>query len=123
HSWGGGPSSTGVFSSIFISLLLVHLFTRSPASILTFRPSAAPPVCAVELLSIRKIPLQASVLLDEFLAHTPDFFEYGIRHDYRFLRIDWPKRTCGMDSGETMNGATSPSAPHRVSNRAWMTGF
>src|SRR5258708_28671114 len=58
----------------------VAFFTLSLRAFLPFDPR---PRCrrAVELLNIRKIALQAPMPIDEFLAHAPDFFEDGIRHN------------------------------------------
>jgi hypothetical protein len=74
----------------------------------------------IDFSYIGQVAIQSAVVFDEFCAHTPDFFKDGVVHGSRFLRIAWPKRNCGMDSGDTMRGATNFLALHSASNRFWM---
>src|SRR5262249_7266894 len=94
-----------------------------PTSFLACCSPLPSPASAIQFLDIREVPIEPSILLDGQLAHAPYFIEAGISHDYRFLRTDCPKRTCGMDSGETNNGGRSPITSQRLSNWAWTIGL
>ena len=58
------------------------------------RPARRRPILR---LAVFEVAIDAPMAGDQFLAHLPGLFN-------DFLRISWPKRTCGMVSGETNSG-------------------
>src|SRR5207244_3108999 len=55
-----------------------------------------PATRTIEFLNVLEVPLDAAVLLDQLLTHTPDFFQIWVGHRYFPRRMDCPKRTCGI---------------------------
>src|SRR5438309_984860 len=92
-------------------------FARTPAARGAILPASFPSALAtIELLDIFEITVKATVLLDQFLTHAPDFFQDRIMPSYRVLRMACPKRTWRIDSGDTIKGATRLNSLQSSSN-------
>src|SRR5947209_1386995 len=55
-------------------------------------------------LAMFEVSVYSTVAVDQLLADSPDLFHDHVVH-VLLLRMTWPKRTCGIVSGETSSGA------------------
>jgi hypothetical protein len=69
-----------------------------------------------------EVSLNSAMAIDQLFADSPDLFNDIVVHGI-FLRIGWPKRTCGIVSGETTSGARKCSFRQINSSRFCAMGF